>query len=252
MSTPTAADFAALGIVLPTNPRVLIRTTCPQCSASRRKTGNRCLVVQADTGLFYCHHCGYKGKAGGPTSRPEMPTPRPPATPDEQHRRRLQRTWDAAHPLEPGDPVMRYLAQRGLTLPANQIPPALRYAPQLRYLPDDATEARSVHPGMVARIDDAQGRPINLHRTYLTRTGQKAAVADGAQMDDTGHPGQHQRRGYSALSSGGHVGNHRRDRNRAGGPPEHRVAGVVSPLCRTDESGADPVHRPARHHLCRP
>ena len=32
MSTPTATDFAALGIVLPAGPRAHVRTTCPVCS----------------------------------------------------------------------------------------------------------------------------------------------------------------------------------------------------------------------------
>ena len=177
MTTPTATDFAALGISLPSNPRTQARTTCPQCSASRRKARKRDLVVQTETGFFCCHHCGWKGKAGGGTSRGDGPVVRPAATPDEKHRRRLQRTWDLAYPLAPRDPVMQYLRERGLLLPANQIPPALRYHPRLQYFPDDATEARSVHPGMVARIDDAQGRPINVHRTFLTPSGQKAAVA---------------------------------------------------------------------------
>ena len=178
MTTPTTADFAALGISLPASGRVLVRTTCPQCSTSRRKARNRCLVVHTETGLFYCHHCGYKGKAGGGTSRGEGPAVRPPVTPNESHRRRLQRTWEGAQPLDPADPVMRYLARRGLTLPANQIPPVLRYHPRLRYAPQDEAQPVTWHPGMVARIDDAQGRPVNLHRTFLTLGGHKAAVPD--------------------------------------------------------------------------
>jgi hypothetical protein len=71
---------------------------------------------------------------------------------------------------------MTYLAQRGLPLAANQIPPVLRYHPRLRYQPDDPTQPASYHPAMVARIDDADTYPVNLHRTYLTRTGQKAEV----------------------------------------------------------------------------
>jgi putative DNA primase/helicase len=99
-------------------------------------------------------------------------------TPKESHRRRLQRTWEGAHPLDPADPVMRYLAHRGLALPPTQIPPALRYHPHLRYVPQDEGQPITWHPGMVARIDDAQGRPVNLHRTFLTLDGHKAAVPD--------------------------------------------------------------------------
>jgi hypothetical protein len=37
------------------------RTTCPKCSATRRKRRQRCLVVITDDDRvrWYCHHCGY-------------------------------------------------------------------------------------------------------------------------------------------------------------------------------------------------
>src|SRR5687768_17463544 len=38
-------------------------TTCPQCSASRKKKRDPCLSVKVDAlGVqFFCHHCGWKG-----------------------------------------------------------------------------------------------------------------------------------------------------------------------------------------------
>ncbi len=39
------------------------RTTCPQCSDSRRKSHDRCLWVSLETGAYKCHHCGWEGRA---------------------------------------------------------------------------------------------------------------------------------------------------------------------------------------------
>lgn len=36
---------------------------------------------------------------------------------------------------------------------------------------------KTVLPAMVAKVADADGRPVNLHRTYLTPDGEKAPVA---------------------------------------------------------------------------
>jgi len=38
------------------------RTTCPKCSAARKKAGEKCLsIFPYDWGMqVYCHHCGYK------------------------------------------------------------------------------------------------------------------------------------------------------------------------------------------------
>lgn len=38
-----------------------IRTTCPQCSPGRKKSKEKCLAVNTNDGLWFCHHCGYNG-----------------------------------------------------------------------------------------------------------------------------------------------------------------------------------------------
>lgn len=38
------------------------QSTCPHCSASRRKKKEKCLSWDLDTGLYNCSHCGEKGK----------------------------------------------------------------------------------------------------------------------------------------------------------------------------------------------
>jgi len=36
-----------------------VRTTCPECSAARRKRGEKCLAVNVEKGTWLCHHCGW-------------------------------------------------------------------------------------------------------------------------------------------------------------------------------------------------
>ena len=38
------------------------RTTCPQCSADRRKRHDKCLWVDVKHGNYFCHHCGWGGR----------------------------------------------------------------------------------------------------------------------------------------------------------------------------------------------
>lgn len=38
-----------------------VRTTCPACSATRKKTKDKCLAVNTEKGTWFCHHCGHAG-----------------------------------------------------------------------------------------------------------------------------------------------------------------------------------------------
>lgn len=49
------------------------KTTCPQCSHTRKKKTDRCLNVNVTDGVFHCWHCGFQGKVAEDkpfTSRP--------------------------------------------------------------------------------------------------------------------------------------------------------------------------------------
>ena len=37
------------------------KTTCPNCSHTRQKNTEPCLSVNHDEGVYYCHHCDWKG-----------------------------------------------------------------------------------------------------------------------------------------------------------------------------------------------
>lgn len=82
----------------------------------------------------------------------------------------MNRVWQEAAPVQSGDPVARYLGVRcGVTV----IPVCLRSMLSLRYYD---VAGSSFHPAMVAMVVDADGKPVNLHRTYLTMAGAKAAL----------------------------------------------------------------------------
>ncbi len=131
-------DWHEVGIVLPPGATGNVRTRCPQCSASRRKSQEPCLSVQADTGLWYCWHCGWKGALHGQSADVSRPADRlarrHQATPRQGLSRGLavKRIWQASRPSAAGDPVDLYLHQRGLAFrPLSRLPAVLRCHPRL-------------------------------------------------------------------------------------------------------------------------
>lgn len=71
-------------------------------------------------------------------------------------------------PLTDSDPAGLYLASRGLS--------AFTSCPALRYRGDAHHQSGGRCPALVAEVLDAAGQPIAVHRTYLTRQGQKASL----------------------------------------------------------------------------
>jgi twinkle protein len=65
--------FNALKVDLHGKSSGQIKTTCPLCSADRKKKGDRCLSVNIDTGTYYCHHCGKTGNIHTYAGLPERP-----------------------------------------------------------------------------------------------------------------------------------------------------------------------------------
>lgn len=85
--------------------------------------------------------------------------------------------WEESHPIEPGDQAHRYLAGRGITL--NTWPDDLRCHPALAYWEvNDAGKPVLLGrwPCLLAVVRSPQGRPVALHRTYVTDDGHKAPV----------------------------------------------------------------------------
>jgi putative DNA primase/helicase len=105
--------------------------------------------------------------------------------PDERKGAALRRVWGEARPITAADPVNLYLCQRGIVL--DNLPAVLRCHPHLAYRHEDGQ--CTYHPAMVARVDNAQGQGVSLHRTYLTRDGRKANVPTPKKLMPSVLPG---------------------------------------------------------------
>lgn len=101
MSTTTAASLADFGIhIEPGGTRAL----CPQCSPGRRKKYDKCLAVDQEKGVWFCHHCGWHGGLSG----------------TEGDRETAKKTFAAPHFVQSGisdEKVLAWFAERGITRP---------------------------------------------------------------------------------------------------------------------------------------
>lgn len=98
-------------------------------------------------------------------------------------RAKLQKVWDFARTVKPGDPVHKYLTQTR-RLPAD-IPSVLRYNPRgACYEKNSQGEIELVgkFPMMVAKVQGPDGRPVGIHRTFLTQDGKKAPVKEAKKL----------------------------------------------------------------------
>lgn len=78
------------------------------------------------------------------------------------------RLFSGSTPLTTADPAGLYLSRRGLA--------GFIGCPSLRYRGDCHHQDSGRMPALVAKVTDAAGQPIAVHRTYLDRKGEKADV----------------------------------------------------------------------------
>jgi len=57
-------EFSDYGIIVESS-GVEVRTLCPKCSSTRKKSTEKCLAVNTVEGVFYCQHCGWAGGLNG-------------------------------------------------------------------------------------------------------------------------------------------------------------------------------------------
>ena len=103
---------------------------------------------------------------------------------DGQTRDRLRRTWresvDWRTPA--AKPLRDYLAHRGLDARLlADIDRAIRFHHGLRYY-DDEMKYVGTYPALLALVVDADGKPVTIHRIYLTSEGRKAPVEAPKKM----------------------------------------------------------------------
>jgi twinkle protein len=107
----SASSFADVGIELRLGAAGEIDTICPQCSHTRKKSRQRCLSVNTESGAYYCHHCGWAGAIGrnrtgyGTPLRRRVASPAPPRT-------YIAPTPPPAGPLP--TEIVRWFATRGI------------------------------------------------------------------------------------------------------------------------------------------
>lgn len=96
-----------------------------------------------------------------------------PAMDDEKRRAMLNALWRAGRPIERDDPAGWYLTSR---VAGWQDCPDLRYVEQCP-APDGVKR-----PAMIALVRDAEGNPVNIHRTFLHDEGRKADMDNPRAM----------------------------------------------------------------------
>jgi len=191
-------SFEDVGIVLPSgitpNADGNVSMTCPQCSHTRRKSNDPCLSVNLTKGIWHCFHCGWQDglrRQEHGQRRPARRTSPKPARPQHPHRssedeakakakaendrKYLRAIWRETQPITRNDPAGKYLTRRGVyPIP---VPKRLRYHSALPYYyPRHENRRPTIHPALVAAIQEPGDLVISLHRIYLTPDGYKASV----------------------------------------------------------------------------
>lgn len=159
------------------------RGPCPMCGGKDRFTFDN----KEGLGTWYCQNCGggdgiklvslvlhygFTEAAREIAKHISGPAPPKPKEPSQaQKLRSMRETWQGSKPINLADAAGRYLIKR---CAVESAPPALRYHPRLGYY--EKGQDPTFHPAMLAQVSDQAGRAVNIHRTYLTSTGEKADV----------------------------------------------------------------------------
>lgn len=103
---------------------------------------------------------------------------------DEQDRERLVRIARECVPLDDGAalPLHRYFAARRLRIDRLGGDRQYRCHPALDYFDGHTGELIGQFPALLCVVNDAQGNPVTMHRTYLTPDGEKAAGKASRKM----------------------------------------------------------------------
>lgn len=95
---------------------------------------------------------------------------------DAKCREELKRVWSESVPITApeAEPVRLYLARRGLKLKYALQCQSLKFHPKMGYFHEG--QIIGEYPCMIALAFDADGKPVTIHRTFITDEGFKAPV----------------------------------------------------------------------------
>lgn len=155
---------------------------CPMCGGKDRfifddKEGRgtyHCNQCGAGTGLHLISHI--KGWGMSQTVKEvgkvvgSVEYKQPDAGPsDQQKKEALNKAWAGAQAMREGDPAHTYLDKRtGRPWASN----ALRYHAEMWH-----PEEKKTYPAMIAKVTDADNKPVSIHRTFLDMDGNKAKIS---------------------------------------------------------------------------
>lgn len=89
----------------------------------------------------------------------------------EKRRKMLNEMWNGGRNVSPDDTSGQYLHRRtGLKL----FPPTFRFHPALYH-----AETKSNHPALIAKVADAENRPVAIHRTWLADVEPRKKLTAG-------------------------------------------------------------------------
>ncbi|MCP4318002.1 MAG: P4 alpha zinc-binding domain protein [Hyphomicrobiales bacterium] len=167
---------------------------CPMCGGKDRftfddKQGNGTYICRncgAGTGVqFVQKFCGVEFKEAARLIDEQIGSSpitysQPAPSADQQHEA-MNALWLSSVPVTVGDPVHAYLMRR---LGEIVVSPDIRFVERCRY----PGSKPSYHPAMVAMVRNSAGNPCQIHRTYLTDDGHKAAVECPRRVMAGDHP----------------------------------------------------------------
>lgn len=100
---------------------------------------------------------------------------------DRRNRDRLNKVWQGTLDNDSPEalPLRKYLVNRGLD--AFGLPETMRFHPALPYS-DSEENFLGTFPGIVSLVTDVEGKPVTLHRTFLSEDGRKAPVEEAKKL----------------------------------------------------------------------
>lgn len=140
---------------------------CSQCG-----TGDGAEIVKRHFGIEYAEAARKIEAVLG-----EAPAEPKPNVDEAALRKLMNNLWQRGEPVKHSDPVGRYLRSRGLD--ARVSSNVIRYVAEAHYRLEDRTYT---FPAMIAKVFAPDGRPCQLHRTFLTPDGGKANVDDPRRL----------------------------------------------------------------------